>query len=366
MPIFREIKGSGCAPGGRATQRNRHWFAATFRTYGRWQSSLSNAMKLPRRKFLCLAAGATALEATSRVASALDYPTRPVHIVVGFPPGLAPDIVARLTAQALSKRLGQQFIVDNRPGAASNIGTEMVARAVADGYTILLIPSTSAYNATLYKNLNFDLVRDIAPVASVALAPFVMVVTPSFPAKTVPEFIAYAKANPGKVNMASAGNGTAPHLFGALFMVMAGVILVHVPYRSSYVPDLLGGQVQVVFTNTAAGMEFIRAGKLRALAVTTATRVPALPEVPTLSEFLPGYEASGWYGIGVPKRTSNEIIAKLNHEIGAAIADPDVTKRLLDLGNVPLAMTPTQFGTFMDDEIAKWAKVIQTTDIRAD
>lgn len=321
-------------------------------------------MKLSRRKFFYLAASAAALPAMPRTASALDYPTRPVHIVVGYPPGLAPDIVARLIAQALSNHLGQQFIVDNRPGAASNIGAETVARAPADGYTLLLIPSTSTYNATLYRNLSFDFTRDIVPVGSIALAPFVMVVTPSFPAKTIPEFIGYAKANPGKVNMASPGNGTAPHVFGALFMMMAGVNLVHVPYRSSYIPDLLSGQVQVTITNAATVIEFIRSGKLRALAVTTKTPVPGLPGVPTMAEYLPGYEASGWYGIGVPKGTSTEVIAKLNHEIDAALAEPDLRSRLVDLGSLPATMTPEQFGKFIDDEIEKWAKVIKFAGIK--
>jgi tripartite-type tricarboxylate transporter receptor subunit TctC len=323
-------------------------------------------MKLLRRKFLHLAAGAAAAPLMPRSASALDYPTRPVRIIVGYPPGLGPDIVARLIGQALSNRLGQQFIVDNRPGAASNIGAETVARAPADGYTLLLIPSTSTYNATLYRNLSFDITRDIVPVGTIALAPFVMVVTPSFPAKTVAEFIGFAKANPGKVNMASPGNGTASHVFGALFMMMAGVDLVHVPYRTSYMPDLLSGQVQVTISNTATVIEFIRAGKLRALAVTTTTPVPNLPGIQTMAESLPGYEASGWYGIGLPKGTSPEIIAKLNHEIDAAVAEPDLRKRLVDLGNLPVTMTPDQFGKFIDNEIGKWAKVIRAANIKVE
>jgi tripartite-type tricarboxylate transporter receptor subunit TctC len=265
-------------------------------------------MKLPRRRFLHLAAGAAALPTISRIAKAQSYPSRPVRMIVGYPAGNAPDIIARLMGQWLSERLGQQFVIENRPGFGGNIGTEIVVRSPPDGYTLLLPVSTNAVNATLYANLNFNFIRDIAPVASVANAPFVMVVTPSFPAKTVPEFIAYAKLNPSKINMASGGNGTAPHIFGELFMSMTGVHLVHVPYRGAYMPDLLAGQVQVVFGPIAQSVELVRTGRLRALAVTTAKRLEVLPDVPSVGEFVPGYEAVGWYGIGVPKNTPAEII----------------------------------------------------------
>jgi tripartite-type tricarboxylate transporter receptor subunit TctC len=321
-------------------------------------------MTLPRRHFLHLAAGAAVLPGASQIVNAQGYPTRPVRIIVGYAPGIAPDVVTRLLAPFLSERLGQQIIVDNRPGAANNIATEAVVRAPADGYTLLLVPSTSTYNATLYDNLNFDLIRDIAPVASIAGAPFVMVVTPSFPAKTVPEFIAYAKANPSKINMASAGIGTASHVFGELFSMMAGVEMLHVPYRGNYYADLLSGQVQVAITNIATAIEHVRSGKLRALAVTTVTRLEMLPDIPAVAEFVPGYEASGWYGIAAPKRTSTEIIRKLNDEINAALDDPKFRTRLIDLGNVPMSMTSAEFGKFIADETKKWAKVIRTANIK--
>jgi tripartite-type tricarboxylate transporter receptor subunit TctC len=321
-------------------------------------------MTLPRRHFLHLAAGAIVLPGASQTANAQAYPTRPVRIIVGYAPGIAPDVVTRLLTPFLSERLGQQIIVDNRPGAANNIATETVVRAPADGYTLLLVPSTSTYNATLYDNLNFDLIRDIAPVASIAGAPFVMVVTPSFPAKTVPEFIAYAKANPSKINMASAGIGTASHVFGELFSMMAGVEMLHVPYRGNYYADLLSGQVQVAITNIATAIEHVRAGKLRALAVTTVTRLEMLPDIPAVAEFVPGYEASGWYGIGAPKRTSTETIRRLNDETNAVLADPKLRTRLLDLGNVPMSMTSAEFGKFIADETKKWAKVIRTANIK--
>jgi len=323
-------------------------------------------MKLPRRQFLQLAAGAAALPAASRVASAQAYPSRPVRIVVGFPAGLAPDIVARLTGEWLSQQLGQQFVIDNRPGAASNIGSEIVAKAAPDGYTLLLPASPSAFNATLYDNLNFNFIRDIAPVAGIARQPFVMAVNPSVPAKTIPEFIAYAKANPGKINMASAGNGSGPHVFGELFKVMTGVEMLHVPYRGSYLPDLLGGQVQVVFAAIPAVIGYIRAGKLRALAVTSATRSDALPDVPTMGEFVRGYEASGWYGLCAPKSTSAEIIDKLNNEINVALADPKIKARLADIGAVPMPTSPAEFGKFIADETEKWATVIRAANIKPD
>jgi tripartite-type tricarboxylate transporter receptor subunit TctC len=321
-------------------------------------------MNLPRRKFLRLAAGAAALPPLSRFASAQAYPTRPVHIVAGVPPGLAPDILARLTGQFLSERLGQQVVIENRPGAGTNIATEAVVRAAPDGYTLLLATPANAANAALYPSLNFNFIRDTAPVAGICLGPFVMAAGPSLPAKTVPEFIAYAKANPGRINMASAGNGTPPHVFGELFKIMAGVDLVHVPYRSSYVPDLLGGQVQFAFMSIPASIDFIRTGKLRALAVTPAKRVDALPDVPAMAEFLPGYDAGSWTGIVAPRNTPAEIVEKLNKEISAVIADPGFAARLAALGNVPMPMTPADFGKFIADETEKWAKVVKFAGIK--
>jgi tripartite-type tricarboxylate transporter receptor subunit TctC len=321
-------------------------------------------MKLPRRKFLHVAACAAVLPALPRAASALDYPTRPVRLIVGFPAGNASDILARLTGQALSERLGQSFIVENRPGAGSNVGTEVVVKAPPDGYTLLLVPSASALNATLYDSLNFNFIRDIAPVASIVDAPYVMVVNPSVPAKTLPEFIAYAKANPGKLNMASTGVGTSTHVFGELFMMMAGVNLLHVAYRGNVMPDLLSGRVQVFFAPITHPIEYIRAGKLRALAVTSLTRSAALPDVPIVADFVPGYDASGWYGIGAPKNTPAEIIDRLNKEINAALADPGMKAQLLDSGAVPMPMTPAEFGTFVATETEKWGKVIRAANIK--
>lgn len=321
-------------------------------------------MRFPRRKFLHLAAGAAALPAVSRVAVALDYPTRPVHIVVGFPASSNPDIIARLIAQALSERLGQQFIVDDRPGAASNIGTEVVVRAPADGYTLLAVVSTNTINATLYDNLTFNFSRDIAPVAATVRLPSVMAVTPSFPAKTVPDFIAYTKGNPGKVTMASAGTGTASHAMGELFKVMAGIDMLHVPYRGSYMPDLLNGQVQVVFSPLAQSIEFIRDDRLRALAVTTATRSDALPNVPAVAEFVPGYQAYVWDGIGAPRNTPAEIIEKLNKATNVSLADPNMKARLANLGAEPMIMTADEFGKFIAGETEKWAKVIKLAGIK--
>jgi tripartite-type tricarboxylate transporter receptor subunit TctC len=290
-------------------------------------------MKLPRRKFLHLAAGAAALPAVSRVARAQAYPTRPVRLVVGAPAGGGFDIVARLMGQWLSERLGQPFVIDNRPGAGGNIGTEAVVRAPSDGYTLLLVTAASAINVTLYEKLSFNLSRDIVPVAGIADVPEVMVVNPSLPAKTVPEFIAHAKANPGKLSMASGGNGTPSHVAGELFKMMTGTNMVHVPYRglSPALTDLLGGQVQVAFGGLPSSIEHIRAGKLRALAVTTATRSEALPDIATVGEFVPGYEASMWYGIGAPRNVPAEIVDKLNKEINAALADPKMKGRLADL-----------------------------------
>jgi tripartite-type tricarboxylate transporter receptor subunit TctC len=325
-------------------------------------------MKLPRRNFLHLAAGATVLPTISRVAWAQAYPTRPVRIIVPFGPAGATDITARLIGQWLSERLGQQFVIENRPGAGSNIGTEVVVRALADGYTLLMVGPPGAINATLYDKLNFNFVRDIAPIAGIISAPNVMVVNPSVPAKTVPELIAYAKANPRKLNMASPGVGTTPHLAGELFKMMAGVDMVHVPYRGGgpALTDLLGGQVQVMFVTTVSSIGYIKADKLRALAVTTATRLEALPDIPTVGEFVPGYEASNWYGVGAPRNTPLEIIDKLNKEINAALDDPKMKAHLADLGGTVLAGSPTDFGKMIAEETEKWGKVIRALNIKAD
>jgi len=321
-------------------------------------------MKLPRRNFLHLAAGAAALPALPRLAAALDYPTRPVHVIVGFPAGNSPDIVARLVGQALSQRLGQQFIVENRPGAGGNIATESVVKARPDGYTLLLVHLANAINASLYTDLKFDFIRDIAPVATIGKAPFVMVVNPSLPPKTVPEFIFYAKANPGKITMGSGGIGTPNHVFGELFKIMTGVELIHVPYRGPYMPDLLSGQMQVMFNPIPQSIEYIRAGKLRALGVTTAKRVEALPGVPAVGDFVTGYEANGWLGIGAPKGTSAEIVEKLNKEISASVADLNFQARLIDLGDEPMSMTADEFRNFISDETERWAKVIRAANIK--
>jgi len=323
-------------------------------------------MKLPRRQFLHLAAGAAALPAVSRIARAQDYPTRPVRIIVPFPAGQATDTVARIVGQSLSERLGQQLVLENRTGAGGNIGTETVVRAAPDGYTLLLASVSNAMSTTLYSTLSFDFSRDIAPVASVGGGAYVMVVNPSVPARTVSEFIAYAKANPGKVNMASTGNGSASHLFGELFKMMSGANLVHIPYRGGYVTDMLGGQVQVVFGSIASSIQYIKTGMLRALAVTTKTRSDALPDVPTLAEFVPGYEASIWYGLGAPKGTPAEVIGRLNKEVNAVAADPTTKARLASIGNDPTPMAPAEFGRFIADETEKWGKVIRTANIKAE
>ena len=326
-------------------------------------------MKLPhRRQFLHLAAGAAVLPTLPRIALAQTYPTRPVRLIVTFAAGGSPDIIARLMGQWLSERLGQPIIVDNRPGAAGNIGTEIGVRAPPDGYTLLMALSVNAINASVYNNLSFNFIRDTAPVASIASTPLIMEVNPSVPAKTVPEFIAYAKANPGKINMGSGGKGAPGHVAGELFKMMAGVDMVHVPYRGDalVLPDLLGGQVQVYFGVMPASLGYIRAGKLRALAVTSATRQEALPDVPTVGEFLPGFEARGWYGIVVPKATPPEIVGKLNKEINAALADPNMKKRLTDLGVAVFAGSPADFGKFIADETEKWAKVVKFAGIKAE
>jgi tripartite-type tricarboxylate transporter receptor subunit TctC len=321
-------------------------------------------MKLPRRQFLHLAAAAAVLPAAARLARAQTYPTRPVRIVVGFPAGNASDIVARLTGQTLSERLSQSFIIENRPGAGGNIATEVVVKTAPDGYTLLSVSPSAAVNATLYDNLNFNFIRDVAPVAGFARAPYVLVLNPSFPANTVPEFIAYAKANPGQINMASAGNGSLSHMCGELFKGMAGVNMVHVPYRGSFLPDLLGGQVQAVFSPISQSISYVRAGKLRALAVTVAMRQAALPDIPTVAEFVPGYEASGWYGIAAPKNTPTEIVDRLSREISAALADPKAAVQLADIGAVPMPMTAAEFGTFIAAETEKWGKVIRAANIK--
>jgi tripartite-type tricarboxylate transporter receptor subunit TctC len=326
-------------------------------------------MKLPhRRHVLHLAAGAAALPAVTRIAQAQTYPMRPVRLIVTTPAGGSADIVARLMGQWLSERVGQPFIIDNRPGAGSNIGTELVVRAPPDGYTLLVVIAPNTINATLYDNLNFNFIRDIAPVASIARAPLVMEVNLSVPAKTLPEFIAYAKANPGKINFASAGNGSPQHVAGELFKMMAGVDIIHVPYRGEALalPDLLGGQVQVMFGVVPASLGYIKAGQLRALAVTTETRLEVLPDIPTVGEFLPGYEASGWTGVGAPKNTPAEIIDKLNREINAGLADPKIKERLADLGVTVFAGSPADFGKFIADETEKWAKVVKFSGAKPD
>ena len=321
-------------------------------------------MKLPRRNFLRLTAGAVAVPAVSRIARAQTYPTRPVRIIVGFPAGTSSDITARLIGQWLSERLGQQFIVENRPGAGTNIAAESVVHASPDGYSLVWVTQTNAINATLYDTLDFNFIRDIQPVASILRVAAVMMVHPSLPAKTVPEFITYAKANPGKINMSSPGIGSVNHVAGELFNMMAGLDLVHVPYRGSQFPDLLSGQVQVTFNPLPSSLEFIRAGKLRALAVTTARRQEVLPDIPTVGEFVPGYEATAWFGIGAPNNTSTEIVDKLNMEINAGLSDPKLKGRLVDLGGVPMAMTPAEFGKFIVDETEKWAKVVKFAGIK--
>jgi len=323
-------------------------------------------MKLPhRRQFLHLAAGAAVLPAIPRIARAQTYPARPVRIVVGFAAGGGTDIVARLIGQSLSNRLGQQLIVENRPGAGTNIATEAVVRAPPDGYTLLQVTAANVFNATLYDNLSFNFIRDIVPVASIARTPFVMIVNPSVPAKTVPEFIAYANVNPGKISMGSAGNGSAPHIFGEHFKAMAGVEMIHVPYRGNApaVTDLIGGQVHVVFSDMSA-LEYIKTGKVRALAVTTLTPLQVLPDVPTIGEFVPGYEASAFLGIGTPKNTPREIVDKLNREINAGLADPSVKSQLAGLSYTLFASSSAEFGKFMADEIQKWAKVIRAANIK--
>jgi tripartite-type tricarboxylate transporter receptor subunit TctC len=325
-------------------------------------------MKLPRRRFLYLAAGAAALPAVSPVAWAQTYPTRPVRWIVPFPAGGAADIVARLMGQWLSERLGQSFVIENRPGAGTNIGTESVVRSAPDGYTLLFVSPSAAINATLYEKLNFSFIRDVAPVAGLVRTPDVMEVNPSVPAKTVPEFIAYAKANPGKINYASSGNGTVQHLAGELFKVMTGVDMVHVPYRGDAfaLTDLIGGQVQAMFGNMAPSIEHIRTGRLRALAVTTTTRSELLPDVPTVADSVPGYEAVGWFGLGAPNGTPGEIVDRLNKEVNAILAEPKTKVRLAELGYTAFASSPADFRKLIADETAKWAKVVKFSGAKPD
>jgi tripartite-type tricarboxylate transporter receptor subunit TctC len=320
-------------------------------------------MKLSRRHFQILAAGVAALPIATRAEA---YPSRPVRWLVGYAPGGGNDIVARLMGQWFSERLGQPFVIENRPGAATNMAAEAVVHAAPDGYTLLLVGQPNAINATLYEALSFNFIRDITPVAGIMTVPNVMVIHPSFPAKTVPEFIAYAKAEPGKVNMASAGNGSAAHLAGELFSLMTGISMVHVPYRGQApaIADLLAGQVQVLFATSPASIEYVRSGKLRALAVTTSVRAEALPDLPTVGEFVQGYEASAWYGIGAPRNTPVEIIDRLNKEANAGLADTKLRVRLADLGGTLIPGSPADFGKLIADDTEKWGKVIRTANIK--
>jgi len=324
-------------------------------------------MNLPhRRQFLHLAACAATLPFAPHLARAQGFPSKLIRVIVPFPAGNASDLVARLISQRLSERLGQSFVIDNRPGAGGNIGIEAVAKAPADGYTLLLLSPTATISPALYEKLNFNLIRDIAPVAGVGLAPYVLTLTPSFPAKTVPEFIAYAKANPGKINMASSGTGSLSHMSGELLKSMAGIDMVHVPYRSSFLPDLFGGQVQIAMSPMSQSLEYIRTGKLRALAVTTTRSDAALPDIPALADFLPGYEASGWYGIGAPQNISSDIVEKLNKEIGGQLADQKMITQLAEIGAVPMRMTTAEFKAFILAETEKWARVVKFAHIKPD
>jgi tripartite-type tricarboxylate transporter receptor subunit TctC len=323
-------------------------------------------MKVLRRKFLHLAAGVATLPALPRIASAFDYPTRPPHLIVGFNAGTATDVVARIVGQALAERLGQQIVVDNRPGAGTNIATEAVARAPADGYTLLLVGAPAVTNVSLNPNLNFNFVRDIAPVASISRTAFLLEVNPAFPAKSVPEFIAYAKANPGKIAFASGGNGTMNHVAGELFKIMTGIDMLHVPYRGDFMPDVLSGRVPVVFSAIAQSIGEVKDGRLRALAITSATRQEMLPDVPAIAEFVPGYEATAFYGIAARKDTPAEIVDKLNRETNAALADSALKAKLLKFGSIVATGSPTDFKKFIAAEIDKWAKVIKAANIKPD
>ena len=323
-------------------------------------------MRPARRKLLQAAVSVTVLPVVSRIARAQGYPSRPVRIISPFPAGQATDTVARLIGQSLSERIGEPVIIENRTGAGGNIGTEAVVRAPPDGYTLLIASLSNAVNATLYRKLNFNFIRDISAVAVIGGGTYILVLNPSVPARTVPEFIAYAKANPGRINMGSSGSGSVSHVFGEMFKMMTGVSLVHVPYRGGYLPDLLSGQVQVVFGTISTCIQYVRSGMLRALAVTTAKRWDELPDIPTLGEFVPGYEASQWYGVAAPKDTPGEVIDKLNQEITAVVADPVMKRRLADVGVEAMLMTPAAFGNFIAEETEKWGKVVRQADIRAD
>jgi tripartite-type tricarboxylate transporter receptor subunit TctC len=321
-------------------------------------------MRVARRRFLRLAAGAAALPAVPRIARAQAYPTRPVRIVVGFAAGIAPDIIARLVGQALSERLAQPVVVENRPGAASNIGAGIVAKAPPDGYTLLMAVPTNTINHTLYPNLGFDFLHDIAPVAGLARSVFILVVNPAVPAATVPQFIAYAKANPGKINFATPGIGSVPHVFGEMLKMMTGIEMQHVPYRGNIFPDLLSGEVQATFVTILSSLAYIREGKLRALGVTTATRAPALPDVPAIGDAVPGYEASSWYGFGAPSGTPAAVIEKLDREIEAVLSDEKMKARFVDLGIEPMFMAAAEFAKFVVDEAEKWGKVVKFAGIK--
>ncbi len=323
-------------------------------------------MTLARRRLLHLAVGAAALPLLPRAAAAQAYPSRPVRFIVGFAPGSAPDIISRVIGQGLSERLGQQFIIDNRPGAASNIATEAALTAPADGYTLLMVVLTNLLNAALYSNLKYDFMRDALPVGGVADAPYLVVINPAVPAKTIREFIAYAKANPGKINMCSGGKGSSSHVFGELLLRMAGVEWVHVPYRGNFMPDLLAGQVQMTINPIPQAMEYVRSGQLRALAVTTAKRLDSLPDIPTVAESVPGYVATGWYGLSVQRNVPADIVSTLNKATNAVLADENTKKRLAALGVQPMPMTPPDFGAFMVRDFDKWSGVIKTAGIRLD
>jgi tripartite-type tricarboxylate transporter receptor subunit TctC len=325
-------------------------------------------MEIPRRQFLNLAASAVALPAASRIARADTYPSRPVRLMVGYGPATAPDVYARLTTEWLSQNLGQSFVVENRPGAATNLAAEAVAHANPDGYTLLTVASPNFINVTLYTKLNFNFIQDIAPVASIARVPFVMVVTPSFPAKTVPEFIAYAKANPGKINMASGGTGTLTHFSGELFKMLAGVDMLHVPYRTDplAMTDMMSGRADVIFDPIAAALDNVRTGKLRALAVTSKTRLDIFPDLPPIADFVPGYEVNGWTGIGAPHGTPDPVIATLNKSVNAGLADPSLQQHIVALGGVPVALSAADYGKVFVSETEKWAKVIQFAGIKTE
>ena len=330
--------------------------------------SQGNLMKLPRRTFLQLAAGAAALPAVSRIAGAQTYPTRPLRLIIGYPPGGSADITARLTGQWLSERVGQPVVIESRPGAATNLATEAVVRAAPDGYTLLLVAPANAINATLYDKLTFNFLRDIEPVAGIIRFPNVVVVNPSLPIKTIPELIAYAKANPGKLNMASSGNGSTIHMSGELFKMLTGINMVHVPYRGGApaLTDLIAGQVHVMFDNVPTSAEHIKAGKLRGLAVTSTARSEVLPDLPTVADFLPGYEASAWYGLGVPKNTPGEVIEKINKAMNAILADPKSQARFAELGASLLPGSPADFGKLIAEETEKWGKVVEFSGAKPD